>query len=389
MIDPWVAGEAPGVAERAEAELEALVGVSSPSGDVKGAEEAVAVAAAFLPAAAEVERVPCSSPGHAPDLLARVRGGGGRRLLLLGHLDTVFSHAAHRTLTRRDGRLQGSGSIDMKGGVALALGVMRALARTPAAEPGAGSPPCFAEVVLLLVTDEEWRRHPFSHADRFAGFDACLCFEAGEQGPKGEEGVVVRRKAAGTLRVEGRGVSAHSGSAPDRGRNALVALAAAAERIAAFHEPQGPAGLSAVPTILHSGEAFNIVPASGELFCDLRADRFEAIESVADALPRQIAGVGLEVELVRRWPGMDARAATRGLLAAGSERLGRPIVGVERGGASDASHVAPRIPLTVDGLGPRGGGAHTPEEYVLQASLRSRAEVALALVAALPDEDRD
>ncbi len=50
-----------------------------------------------------------------------------------------------------------------------------------------------------------------------------------------------------------------------------------------------------------------------------------------------------------------------------------------RGGASDASHFAPSIALTVDGLGPRGGGAHTPEEFVLAPSLRQRAEVALAL----------
>ena len=373
------------MAARAERELEALVAVSSPSGDVKGAEEAVAVVVALLPAPIEIERLPCSSPGCAPDLLARVRGGGVRRLLLLGHLDTVVSHAAHKTLTRREGRLEGSGSLDMKGGVALALGVMRALAETPATESGAGPLARFAEVALLLVNDEEWRCEPFYHADRFAGFDACLCFEAGELGPNGEEGVVVRRKAAGTLHVEGRGVSAHSGSAPERGRNALLALAAAAERVAAFHDPHGPDRLSAVPTILRSGEAFNVVPASGELFCDLRADRLEAIEPVADALPGEVGGVRLEAGLVRRWPGMDARAATQGLLAAGSEHLGRPIVGVERGGASDASHLAPRIALTVDGLGPRGGGAHTPDEFVIQASLRSRAEVALALVAALLD----
>jgi glutamate carboxypeptidase len=53
-----------------------------------------------------------------------------------------------------------------------------------------------------------------------------------------------------------------------------------------------------------------------------------------------------------------------------------------RGGASDASHFAAAgIPLTVDGLGPRGGGAHTPGEFVLASSLRERAEVALAVAA--------
>ncbi|CAA9487767.1 MAG: hypothetical protein AVDCRST_MAG45-558 [uncultured Solirubrobacterales bacterium] len=381
-IDPWVAAAAPAIAARAERELEALVGVSSPSGDVGGAEEAVALCTALLGPAVEAERIPCSSPGHAPDLLARIEGRGGPRLLLLGHLDTVVSHAAHRPLSRNDGRLSGSGTIDMKGGVVLALGVLRALA-----EPAADSPPlpAFGEVALLLVNDEEWRRHPFTHAERFAGWDACLCFEAGERGPGGEEGVVVRRKAAGTLRVEAHGTSAHSGAAPDKGRNALLALAAAAERVAAFHAPSGGERLSAVPTILRSGEAFNVVPAEGELYCDLRADRLEAIEPVAAAVPAEVGGARLEAELIRRWPGMDSRAATTELLAAGSERLGRPIIAAERGGASDASHVAPHVRLCVDGLGPRGGGAHAPEEFVLASSLASRAEVALALVAALLD----
>ena len=380
--DPWVAAAAPGIAERAERELEALVGVSSPSGDVEGAEEAVAIVRALLPDPIEAQRVPCSTPEHAADLLARLSGEGELRLLLLGHLDTVVSHEAHAPLARRDGRLVGPGAVDMKGGVALAVEVMRALVEAPNAAP---SPPPFAEVSLLLVNDEEWRRRPFAHAARFAGYDACLCFEAGERGPQREEGVVVRRKAAGTLRVEGHGASAHSGSAPDAGRNALLALAAAAERVAAFHDPGGEERLSAVPTILRAGEAFNVVPAAGELFCDLRADRLQAIEPVVRGVPGDLRGVRLEAELIRRWPGMDARAATAALLAAASGRLGRPIVGVERGGASDASHLAPEVALTVDGLGPRGGGAHAPDEYVLAASLAERAEVALALVAAVAD----
>jgi glutamate carboxypeptidase len=78
---------------------------------------------------------------------------------------------------------------------------------------------------------------------------------------------------------------------------------------------------------------------------------------------------------------MDSREATGALLERAGARLGRPIIGVQRGGASDASHFAPSIPLTVDGLGPRGGGAHTPDEFVLAPSLRQRAEVALALAA--------
>ncbi|MCW2986448.1 MAG: family metallopeptidase, partial [Conexibacter sp.] len=260
-------------------ELQALVGVSTPSGDVKGAQEAAAIAAALLPDHAEVEQLPCSSPDHAPDLLARVRGTGRGRILLLGHLDTVVAHDGHRPLEpdpEDPNKLYGSGTVDMKGGDVLALGVLRALAAQPQR---------FAEVALLLVVDEEWRVGPFAHVDRFVGFDACLCFEAGELSADGDDAVVVKRKAAGTVEVLASGRSAHSGSAPHKGRNALLALAAAAQAIAAQHDPQGPDHLTAVPTVVRSGDAFNVVPAAGRLIADVRADRLGAFARVLDAVP--------------------------------------------------------------------------------------------------------
>jgi glutamate carboxypeptidase len=296
-------------------------------------------------------------------------------LLLLGHLDTVVHHDAHRPLARDGDRLTGSGAVDMKGGVALALALMRELAARPQ---------LYAEVAVLLVNDEEWRTAPFVHAGRFADFDVCLCFEAGQRDAGGAEAVIVKRKAAATLRVEAYGRSSHSGSAPELGRSALLALAAAAQSVAAHSDPAGRDRLTAVPTILRSGDAFNVVPARGELLCDLRADRLEAFEPVLGAVPAEHDEVRLECTMVRAWPGMDARAATAAVLAEASERLGRPIVGSERGGASDASHLAAGgIALTIDGLGPRGGGAHTPDEWVSAESLHTRAEVALAVTQAL------
>jgi glutamate carboxypeptidase len=370
-MDLWVQQSAQEMATRAGRELEALVAVSSPSGDVHGAEECAAICAALLPADAEVERPPCSSPGHASDLLARLHGSGTRRIVLLGHVDTVIAHAHHKPLRRDGDHLVGSGAVDMKGGVVLALGALRALAARRAD---------FAEVALLLVCDEEWRTAPFAHVERFAGWDACLCFEAGELTPAGEEAVVVRRKAAGTIIVRARGRAAHSGSAPERGRNALLALAAAAQAVAACHAPHGPERLTAVPTVLHAGDAFNVVPGRGELTCDLRADSDAAIIGALDAIPRDIGGVTLEPELLRLWPGMHSLDVTAPLLERAAAALGRAVIGVSRGGASDASHLAAKIPLTVDGLGPRGGKAHNPGEYVLEPSLASRAEVALAVI---------
>ena len=370
----WIDEHAEKIGARAERELEALVGISSPSGDVRGAEECAAICAALLPDGSEIERVPCASPNHAPDLIGTVRGTGRHRLLLLGHIDTVIGHENHQPIVREDGRLKGSGTIDMKGGVVLSLGVMRALAQRRED---------FAEASVLLVCDEEWRTEEFAHVDRFAGYDACLCFEAGEMTADGAEGVVVKRKGAATVRIEAKGRAAHSGTAPDHGRNALLALAAVAQAVATRHDPTGEHRLTAVPTVMRAGDAFNVVPGDGHLLCDLRADDESAFHAVLDAIPPEHAGVTLDARILRIWPGMNSTETTRGLLGRASAHLGRAVEGVTRGGASDASHFAASIPITIDGLGPRGGAAHNPEEYVIPESLHTRAEVALAIADAL------
>ena len=91
------------------------------------------------------------------DLVARVTGTGTRRVMLLGHVDTVIGHTAHQPLRADGERWYGTGTSDMKGGVVLSLGVARAVARRPES---------FAELTILLVTDEEWRTAPFVHAPR-------------------------------------------------------------------------------------------------------------------------------------------------------------------------------------------------------------------------------
>ncbi len=373
-MDDWVAAHAADIAARAPREVEALVAVSSPSGDAVGAEECAALCTALAPEGTDAERIECSSPGHAPDLLLRLRGQGRRRVLLLGHLDTVVAHEAHRPLEQLNGRLTGSGAVDMKGGNVLALGVMRALAERPRD---------FGQTALLLVCDEEWRQAPFAHAARFAGWDACLCFEAGERSPDGDDAVIVRRKAAGTVRVTARGRAAHAGASPDKGRNALLALAEVARLLASRHAPDGPDRLTCVPTVLHSGDGLNVVPAAGELTCDVRAEELAPIEALIASIPAGNDGVELTAETLRLWPGMHTADLAAPVLAAAGQALGRPVVAGGRGGASDASHIATTVPCTIDGLGPRGGNAHHPDEFVLAESLRSRAEVALAVAQAV------
>lgn len=372
----WRGARAREIAERALEETVELVAISSPSGDREAAERIVASASAMLPASATVERIDCSSPDHAPDLLARVSGSGSARVLLLGHLDTVVAHERHRPAVIDEGRLRGSGTIDMKGGDALALGVLRALAECPDS---------FAELALLLVNDEEFRTSPFVHGPRFAGFDACLCFEGGERLSDGTEGVVVKRKAASAIRIEAAGVAAHSGANPDSGRSALLALGSVAAELASRHDPGGALALTVVPTMVRAGEAINAVPASGELLVDMRAERESSFEPIVASVPDELDGVALRTEVLRLWPGLDAGEIAAETLERAAGLLGRPVAPTSRGGASDASNVAPDVPLAIDGLGPLGAYAHNPDEYLELDSLRPRAELALAVAVAVLD----
>jgi glutamate carboxypeptidase len=360
------------MAQAAERDLEALMAISSPSSDLEAAERAVAVACAMAPSGAQCHRIPSSTPGHAPDLLITLGGPGTRRILLVGHLDTVVSHDDFISARRSGNRLIGSGSFDMKGGDAIALGLMGALAGREE----------LAEASLLLVNDEEWRTGAFAHVARFAGFDACLCFEGGQLSGGGEDAVVVKRKAAVALRVTARGRAAHSGSAPERGANALLALAEVAQVVDGCSDPDGPEHLTSVPTQMEAGVALNVVPPSGELVCDLRADRIEAFGPVEAAIPGRVGEVEIEVVRDREWPGMDSGDACAPVLERASAVLGRPVAAAARGGASDASHFASSIPVTIDGLGPCGGHAHHPDEYV-ELPLLGRCEVALAIVDAI------
>ena len=178
--------------------------------------------------------------------------------------------------------------------------------------------------------------------------------------------MIVRRKAAGTIRVTRDGPLGALGLGADKGISALLALAEIARTGAAAHDPAGPDRLTVVPTILRSGDALNVVPAAGELVFDIRADRLEALRDVLEPDPAESRGArGSKRRCSANGRGWTrARATARSWRAPLSDWAARSSP-AQRGGASDASHFAAAgIAVTIDGLGPRGGHAHAPEEFV-------------------------
>ena len=213
-----------------ERELEALVAVSSPSGDVAAAEEVCAVVAACCRTRRRSRAALLDGRVRA-DLLATLSGSGSGRVLLLGHLDTVVAHADHRPLGPRGrppGGLRGGGH----------EGWDRARARRDRAL--AQIPESFASLRCSPSSTRSGGPAALPHV-RFAGYDACLCFEAAAR-PGDDEALVAKRKAAATLRVRAHGVAAHSGSSPDKGRNALLALGEVARLVPRAPTRRGPTG---------------------------------------------------------------------------------------------------------------------------------------------------
>ncbi len=314
---------------------------------------------------------PTTRPTCSPACRAPARS----RVLLLGHLDTVVAHQDHRPLRREGDKLVGSGAVDMKGGDVLAIGVMRALAQRPERTP---------RLALLLVCDEEWRTGSLDHVHRFEGWDACLCFEGGEQT---------------TQRRRRRRRAAQGGRDDPRHRQG----------------PRRALGLGARPRPQRAAGARRRRPGRRRLPRPARpapphlgADRPALRRGVQRRARRRRAVLRLPRRRARRDRGGARRDPARGrrrhaerradpalaghALRAGRRRacwpaastaLGRPVTRRSRGGASDASHFAAAIPVTIDGLGPRGGKAHNPGEFVYEASLTPRAEVALAVVTAV------
>ena len=353
--------------------IEALVCLESPSGD----------AAAINRCAAELEsrlgglggRVTRLPGGPAGDHLRAEFGSGARRVLLLGHIDTVWPAGtlARRPFRAEGGRLYGPGVFDMKAGLALAGLAVKALAQESDGLPG---------VVVLLVTADEETGSAVSRGIIEAEArvsDAALVLEPALPGGA----LKTRRKGCGefVLRVSGR--AAHAGIEPELGASAISELARQILRIEALRD--AAAGTAVNVGVVRGGSRPNVVAADAEAMIDVRvASAAEATRVTAALLALKPVDPGTQVAVaggIDR-PPMERSAAGAALFAvaqAVAADLGRTLGEGGTGGGSDGNLTAALGVPTLDGLGAVGGGAHADNEHVTTADLPWRA----ALVAGL------
>lgn len=358
-------------------DLRALVERESPSDDA----DRVTALARFVAARAarpgvRAETVPCAGRGEAFRARVGDESADARGTLLLGHLDTVWPAGTLAEMPFRltDGIVTGPGVFDMKGGVATALAVLDAVA--------AGEVRPAGPLTLLFTGDEEigsWASRDLlvAEARRHA---RVLVLE-----PSGESGAAkIARKGIGLVEATFHGIASHAGLEPEKGASALAELARYV--VAAGALGNAAAGTSVVPTVAAAGTKTNVVPERATVSVDFRFFEAREGERVAAAL----AGWAPADPRVRfestggvNRPPMEPTVETTRLFEVArrvADALGFELSGARVGGASDGNLTAAAGTPTLDGLGPRGAGAHARHERLEADDLPRRAALVAALV---------
>ena len=313
---------------------------------------------------------------------------GGPRLLLIGHLDTVFPDgtAAQRPYRVEGGRAHGPGVTDMKSGLLAglySLMLLRALAES-AHERGGLLP--YERVTFVANPDEEIGSPVSGPLIRDLARETDVCFVLECARANGD--LVSARKGIVELRLEIEGRAAHAGVEPEKGRSAILE---AAHLVIALHALNGRwPGVTCNAGVIEGGTRPNIVAERAVLQVDLRARTREHLEA-AEAEVRALAAhptlpdVRVTVaEINRHWPmerlPRSARLITHAQALAG--RLGFEVQDAATGGAGDANTTAGLGVPTLDGLGPIGGNDHAPTEYLELDSVVPRTTLLAALMLA-------
>ncbi|MHA6627355.1 M20 family metallopeptidase [Pseudonocardia sichuanensis] len=358
------------------ADLERLVTCESPSADLAAVAASAEVVARQGDAAlgAAGERVVVDGRTH----LRWRLGEGPRRVLVLGHHDTVWpigSLATH-PWSVRDGIATGPGCFDMKAGLVQAFHALAALRADGHDLDG----------VTVLVTGDEEVGSPSSEAlirQEARGCDAAFVLEASADGGALKTG----RKGASMYEIAVSGRAAHAGLEPEKGVNAGIELAHQVLAVAALADPAR--ATTVTPSVLQAGTTTNTVPASARLAVDVRVlsvAEQERVDRAVRALPTTVPGARVSVSGGPNRPPLspESSATLFALARDVAARLGLdPLDGVTVGGASDGNFTAGAGVPTLDGLGAVGGGAHADDEHVRVAELPRRTALLAGLVTAV------
>jgi glutamate carboxypeptidase len=333
-----------------------------------------------------VDRTPHAPEGNEPQLgdlvVGRLAGaGGGARILLVGHMDTVFDEGtvAERPFRIEGERAFGPGVSDMKGGLLTGFAAVEALQRAGFDR--------FEHITYVCNPDEEVGS-PFSGPlirELAPQHDVAFVLE----GARANGDIVSARKGITDFRIEVTGRAAHAGVEPEKGRSAILEAAHLAIAIQALHG-RWP-GVSVNVGVIHGGTRTNVVPERCELHVDLRSPEAETLDAAAAEIERictrhTVPDVTAVVHANGWHRPMEKREGGARLVdiaVAVAADLGFEVRDAATGGASDANTTSAAGTPTLDGLGPVGGDDHAPGEWLDLSSVVPRVSLLAGIVTRL------
>ena len=301
-----------------------------------------------------------------------------RPIVLMGHRDTVFpkGEAGRRPFRMENGRAYGPGVSDMKSGLVMNAFVLAAFKRF------GGAP---APLAGLITSDEEIASPSSRPIIERVGRQACCVLNSEPGRPTGN--VVTGRKGGVFLAFEVTGKAAHSGGNFEKG---ISAIGEAAHKIVAMHKLTDLArGITVNVGLIRGGQSVNTTAPSAEGQIDLRYVKPEQRAMMLDALQRiidtaTVAGTSARLEIKGEFLPVTATPEAEelfGCYQAAAADAGLKVAGEFSGGCADSGFTAAVGCPTLCGVGPVGGNAHTPEEYLEVDSLVPRAQaMALAIL---------
>jgi len=367
-------------------QLERLCNIDCGSYSPIGVNEVATWSGEFLAAlGARVERRPDPLGRFGDTVVATFDGrpGAGPRLLLIGHMDTVFQDGtvAARPFRVDDGIAHGAGVCDMKSGLLAGFHALAAL-RTLGDGSFAGLP--FERIVFIANPDEEIGSPSSTPHVRAAAAESDACFALECARANGD--FVSARKGMADLRIVIHGRAAHAGVEPEKGRSTILA---GAHLVAGIHGLNGRwPDVTANVGVFNAGTRPNIVPDQAELQVDVRGMTASSLDAALAAVGELAAApavpdVTIEIETMNSWQPMEklersGRLVDHVIALAG--RLGFATRDTATGGAGDANTTSGMGIPSIDGLGPVGGLDHSPDEYLEVASIVPRTTLLAALL---------
>lgn len=307
-------------------------------------------------------------------LCVEMNAGAEKGCSFMAHTDTVHEKGVFgpNPVTRLEDRIIAPGVIDCKGGIAIAMLVMKALKEYGYTK----------HLRLLMTSDEEVSNVLGGQAevdyfrDNCAGFPYAINCETSE----GDE-VVISRRGILKCRIDIKGIGGHSGIHYFECKNAIEE---AAHKIIALHGESRRGGITYSCNIIEGGNVPNIIPDHCAVTVDIRVPRHQDMEeaerTVAEiATTSFLGGTTATVTPISKRPPMEKNPDTMELferLLAVCHKYGLgSLTPVESGGGSDSCYTQAAGVPSICGMGACGEFCHTNKEYALIESVSTRAKL--------------